>query len=329
MIRANEPRRAVIWGIGFALVGAGIFLWMNAATNGQWWIQTISANVNEFIPDQTAGLFRLWFSLHGFLLIPAALYAIYELYFSRLSIYTIWFAAATAISILSGKWGAGDSYFATSIAALCILSGLFAARTLNRSWTFPQNYFSRLFIFPFRRLTPLISVAALVVIPMLYVGYGIATLHMPTTGAVFEPLASALNLQPNAVNGFYDSAGRIAGGYADIGHLTMQADIDAGWRIVELVRATDKPVLSEEAAFNLLAGKEVITNPTQLLNLANNGLFDSAALVQMIEDQAFGLIIMRAQFYPVDVLQAIGRVYQQSDTIEMNGFRYLIFEPRG
>ncbi len=136
----RQPRRAVIWGIGFALVGAGIFVGINLATQGEWWTQTIAANVNDFIPDQTVGLFRLWFSLHGFLLVPAVLYAVYELYFSRLSIYTLWFAAALITGILSGKWGAGDSYFATSIAALCILSGLFAARTLNRAWTFPANY---------------------------------------------------------------------------------------------------------------------------------------------------------------------------------------------
>lgn len=324
----RQPRRAVIWAIGFALVGAAIFVGINLATNGEWWTQTIAANVNDFIPDQTVGLFRLWFSLHGFLLVPAVIYAIYELYFSRISIYALWFAASLITGILSGKWGAGDSYFATSIAALCILSGLFAARTLNRTWTFPTNYLSRLLIFPFRRFAPALGTLGLIVIPLLYLGYGVATLHLPTTGAVVESIASALHLTPNAVNGFYDSAGRIAGGYADIGHLTTQADVDAGWHIVDLVKATDKPVLSEEAAFNLLAGKDVITNPTQLLNLAQKGLFDSSALIDMIDQQAFGLVIMRAQFYPVDVLQAIARSYQQIETVPMNGFEYLIFAPR-
>ena len=324
----RQPRRAIIWGIGFAVVGAAIFLWINIATHGQWWLQTITANVNEYIPDQTIGLFRLWFSLYGFLIIPAALFALYELYFDRLSIYTVWFGAAIGVALLSGKWGAGDSYFATSIAALCVLSGLFASRTLKRTWTFPRNYLSRLVIFPFRRFAPELGTLGLVVIPLLYIGYGRATLHMPTTGAIFEPLASALAITPNAQNGFYDSAGRIAGGYADIGHLTTQTDIDAGWHIVDLVKATDKPVLSEDAAFNLLAGKQVIGNPTQLLNLAADGHFDSTALIKMVGDRAFGLIIFRAQFYPVDVLQAIARTYQQTDEVDMNGFHYLILRPK-
>jgi hypothetical protein len=167
----------------------------------------------------------------------------------------------------------------------------------------------------------------MVVIPLIYIGYGRATLHMPTTGA-FEPLAGALGIQANVRGTFFDGAGRIAGGYADIGHFTTQADIDAGWQLVDLVKATDKPVLSEDAAFNLLAGKTVIANPTQLLNLALGGHFDSTAMVRMIEERAFGMIIFRAQFYPVDVLQAIARNYEQTDTVSMNGFSYLILYPR-
>ena len=324
----RQPRRAVVWGAGFALVGGLLFVGINLATNGQWWLQTISANVNDFFPDQAVGLFRLWFSLHGFLLVPAVLLALYEFYFDRLSIYTLWFVAATANSILAGKWGAGDSYFATAIAALCILSGIFLARSLRGGWRFPRNYLSRLLVDPLRRLRQPLVALALVVVPLLYVGYGRAVLHLPTDGPVFGPLANTLGIQGNAINGFHDSAGRIAGGYADIGHLTTAEDIAAGWRIVELVRQTDGPVLSEEAGFNLLAGKDVVTNPTQLLNLADNGLFRGDELIGMIRNQAFGLLVLRAQFYPPDVLRAIGDAYEHSESIPMNGFEYLILRPK-
>lgn len=323
----RQPRRAILSGILFALAGGGIFVLMNIATEGQWWLQAIAANVNDYIPDQTFGLFRQWFGLHGFLIVPAALYAAYELYFARLSIYTIWFAAALTNGVLSGKWGAGDSYFATAIAALCILSGIFAARTLNRDWDFADNYLTHRVIQPLRRVGPALSMAALIIIPLLYLGYGRAVLHMPTDGPVFGPLAQTLRITPNALNNFYDSAGRVTGGYADIGHLTTEQDIAAGWQIVERVKAVDGPVLSEEAAFNLLAGKEVVTNPTQLLNLAANGLFDDTELVAMLDDRAFGLVILRAQFYPESVLKAIVRNYEHAETIRMNGFDYILMEP--
>ncbi len=324
----RNPRTGLLCGIGFAAIFGAIFVFLNWATNGQWWLQTISANVNEFYPDQTIGLYRLWFSLHGFLIIPAALWVLYELYFGRLSIYALWFIAAVANAALSGKWGAGDSYFATSIAALCILSGIFAARTLKRSWQFPRNFYARFLINPFRRFSSVFYSAGMIIIPLLYIGYASATLKMPTQGAVFEPVAQLLGLVANADNAFYDSAGRIAGGYADIGHFTTAQDIENGWRIVERVREAEGGVLSEEAAFNLLAGKPVITNPTQLLNLWLNNQWDSSELVQMIENQDFGLIVLRAQFYPTDVLIAIGNHYQQTDTIPMNGFDYLLLEPK-
>ncbi len=328
----RHPWRAIIYGLGFGLVGGTIFVGINLATNGQWWLQTITANVNTFYPDQTIGLFRQWFGLHGFLIVPAILYVIYELYFDRLSIYSLWFGAATANSILAGKWGAGDSYFATAIAAVCVLSGLFAARTLNQRWRFPSNYLTRLFIQPLRPLAPAFATISLIVIPLLYIGYGRAVLHMPTTGPVFGPVAQVFNITPNAQNGFYDSArqpdGNFAGGYADIGHLTTADDVAAGEYLIDLVESVEGPVFSEEAAFNLLAGKDVITNPTQLLNLANNGLFEGSALLEMIENQAFELMILRAQFYPVPILQAIGRAYEPAEEVRMNGFNYIILRPR-
>ena len=323
----RNPRRGILWGLSFALVGGGIFVWMNASTNGQWWLQTIAANVNPYIADQTAGLFRLWFSLHGFLIIPAALLAMFELYFARLSLYVIWLLAGIGISVLSGKWGAGDSYFATGIAAVCITSGIFFSKWLSGNWGSADSRYTRA-LSPFTRpLRPYLIGAACLLVPIAYLGYGAATVKMPTTGAVFGPLAAALGLQANADNGFYDSAGRIAGGYADIGHFTTPDDVAAGWRIVERVRAADGPVLSEEAAFTLRAGREVITNPTQLLNLDINEKFDPTSLVAMIENQEFGLVILRASFYPEAVMDAIHDNYTPSETIHMNGFDYELLVP--
>lgn len=325
----RQPRRAIIYGIGFAVVGVAIFGFLYIATNGEWWRQTIVANVNTFYPDQAIGLFRLWFSLHGFLIVPALLYMIYEFYFDRLSVYSVWFIAATVLGgVGSGAWGAGDSYFATSIAAMCILSGLFASRTLSGAWRFRENYLSRLLITPFRPFAHQIFAAGLIAIPLLYLGYGRAVLHLPTQGAIFSEVADVLGLEANAVNGFYDSAGRIAGGYANIGHLVTQDDIAAGWEIVAMMRAADGPVLSEEAGFNLMAGRDVITNPTQLLNLWRAGLFDGTELIGMIENREFAFIVLRAQFYPPEVLVAISEHYTFDHEIHMNGFDYIILIPR-
>lgn len=323
------PRRAIVWGMGFAAVGGGIFLLLTLATNGHWWTQTITANVKDFLPDQAVGLFVLWFRLHGFLIAPALLYCVYEIYFGRISIYSLWFASVTLLNAMAaGTWGAGDSYYGTSVAAVCVLSGIFFARILNRNLTFNNSVYTRLLIDPARRFAPAVAGFSLVVIPMVYLGYGRAVLHMPTTGPVFAPLADLLNIQPNALNGFYDSAGRVTGAYADIGHLTTQADITAGYRVIDYVNQTEGLVLSEEAAFSLITGRDVITNPVVLYILDQVGQYDSSALVAMIENQAFGLIILRARFYPPAVNIAIDTFYEPFETIQMNGFEYMLLRPR-
>ncbi|MGV2434771.1 MAG UNVERIFIED_CONTAM: hypothetical protein LVT10_07680 [Anaerolineae bacterium] len=76
--------------------------------------------------------------------------------------------------------------------------------------------------------------------------------------------------------------------------------------------------------------EKVITNPTQLRNLAHNDLFDDTELIQMIEQQEFGAIIFRAQFYPPKVLQAIHEAYEpnESESVMMNGFKYIVMRPR-
>ncbi len=61
--------------------------------------------------------------------------------------------------------------------------------------------------------------------------------------------------------------------------------------------------------------KPVVTNPTQLLNLYNNGMLDTQALEAMIREEAFGLVIMQAQFYPPPVLsQPSGNTMDWSST---------------
>lgn len=331
----RNPRRALMGGFAFALVGVAIFAWLYVGSNGEWWRQAIAANVNEFYPDQMTGLFRLWWQLHSALIVPAVLLVLYELYFDRLSIYSVWFVASLANGVGSGAWGAGDSYFATTIAATCILAGIFLARTLRGGWNFPDEvYLSRL-IRPLRPAAPYLVAASMVIVPLLYVEYGRDTIKLPTNIPIYREIAAALNLEPNAPRWatektFYDSAGRLVGGYADIGHFTTQADVDAGWQIVQMIQEAEQPVITEDASFNLLAGETVVTNPTQLRNLWLNGLYDSTELVEMVENQEFAFIVFRAQFYPADFLEAVSTYYEEDTdaAVYMNGFRYIIMRPK-
>jgi hypothetical protein len=324
----RNPRRAIAWGGLFAAVGAGIFALLYITTDGQWWKQAIAANVNNIFWPQVEGLFRLWYGLHGFLIIPALLLCLYQLYFERLSLYVVWFVVTLTLGgVSSGTWGGGDSYFATSVAGLSLLSGIFFSRWLSGDFRFQAgNYLSRIMGI-FRPLAPIVTASALLIVPLLYVGYGRAVLKMPTTGVVFEQLADWWDIEPNALNGFYDSAGRIAGGYSDIGHFVTEQDYANAERIADYIRTSEKPVLSEEAGFSFRAGRDVVSNPTQLLNIWLRGQYDGTTLINQIDRQEFGYVILRAQFYPTRVLLAIARAYDTVEVIPMNGFEYIIKAP--
>jgi hypothetical protein len=322
----RNPRRSIIWGVIFGAIAGAIFVWIDLATHGEWWANIIAANVNPYIPSQFTGLFKQWFRLHGVLIIMAGLFAAYELYFTRLSLYSIWWVLACAITILSGKWGAGDSYFSTAIAATCLLSGIFAAWTVRGDWVFPEKI-------RFWRNIPSISrygqlIAGGIGIPLLYLWYGLTVIHMPTQGTIFGPVADAFGFESSYGTryAFYDSAGWVEG-YATIGHVPSQTDIDNGWRIVDILRESGKPAMSEEAAFSLRADLDVVSNPTQLKNLYENEMFDPTALITAIRDHDFGIVVFRAQFYPPPVVDAVYEAYYPAETIPMNGFDYQIWRP--
>jgi len=308
----RDIRRALIGGAGLAVVAGGIFWLIDRATGGQWMVNIIHANVNEFDYRQTILFLNWWLRLHPVLILLAAGMVVWELFWDRLSVYSIWFVLAFGMGLLSGKWGAGPAYFTTSVAAACILTGRVLARlseALPRRW-------------------PRLKDAMALAVPVLFLLQAAFNLHMPTDGPVFGPLARLLGVADRNIRGdcttfaYYDS-----GGYTQLGHRLTEADYRAGERILAYVRASDGPAFSEEAAFSLLAGRPVVTNPTQLLNLYKNRLLDTTEIVRRIEAEEFGVVVFRAQFYPQPVLEVIGQHYRPVEHICMNGFYYHILLP--
>ncbi|MFN4292801.1 MAG: hypothetical protein ACK4JD_01560, partial [Thermoflexales bacterium] len=150
-------------------------------------------------------------------------------------------------------------------------------------------------------------------------------LHLPTSGRIFGAVARAIgvaDVSSYPPYPYYDSAG-----FTQLGHLLDPADAANGWAMVEMIRNTPGPVWSEEAMLTLLAGKDVVTNPTQLLNLSKSGMLDTSRMIAMIEQRAFGAVIFRALFYPDDVKEAIFRNYYWAHRFRMNGFDYWVLLP--
>jgi len=327
----RDIRKALLAGSALALAAGAIFWLINSATDGAWWINIIQANVNEFDYRQTLFLFRQWFSLHTLFILLAAGYFVYELFWDRLSAYSLWFFFALGVGALSGKWGAGFGYFNTAVSAACLVSGIALARLDASKWR------------PFRKGTRLVvgnedgRAFLTIMIPLLYLLQAPSMLHLPTSGPLFGPVAQFLGVNDKLAYGSDESlapthcapvAYHDAMGYTQLGHPLTGADYAAGERIMEHVRAAEGPIFSEEAMFSILADKPVVTNPTQLLNLYNNGMLDTSEIIDYINQQRFDLVIFRAQFYPPPLLEAIGQNYQPVDHICMNGFTYHLLWPR-
>ncbi len=316
----RDVKKAIAAGVALTAVAGAIFWLLNVATDGQWWVNIIQANVNKFDYQQTVFLFGQWFRLHTIFVLLATGYLMYELFWDRLSVYSLWFFFALGAGALSGKWGAGFGYFTTAIAAACITSGLALGRLQSREWRVESGE-RRVGIVDFR---PLLAV----IIPLLYLVQAPRLLHMPTSGPVFGPLARALGVADALIEGdcdtfqYHDTMG-----YTQLGHLLTADDYAAGEEILNYVRTADGPTLSEEAMLSLLADEPVVTNPTQLLNLYNNDLLDMTEIIERINRQEFGVIIFRAQFYPPPVLEAIGQNYEPVEHLCMNGFYYRILWP--
>jgi 4-amino-4-deoxy-L-arabinose transferase-like glycosyltransferase len=324
----RQSKRAVLWAIPFAVVTGLIFLWINWATDGWWLVDTVTANLNPFIKEQALGLFKQGFKLHNVITIAALLFAVYQLYFERLSAYTVWFVFALMNSVTAGKWGAGESYFATAIAASCILAGLAFNRLLQ--WNEARGAKSE------RKLA--LQFILPIFIPLLFLVQANSMFHMPTHTPALRAIAQALGKPTEVYIAPQTSCSAPrepemipyvdAAGVSLLGRPPNQADTDAGKEIARWVALGETAAFAEDAGFNFYVGRDVVTNPTQLLNLYNNGAVDISEMVEMLDQQAFDTIVLRAQFYPPPVLDTIGQRYETVELVQMNGFVYCIMQPR-
>ncbi|MCS6773985.1 MAG: hypothetical protein NZ693_07730 [Thermoflexales bacterium] len=291
----------------------GAVLALDALTQGQFWINVVAANVNEYDIALTWQTYGQWARLQAVLIIGGVAYVAWDFArairarsFQPITVWSLYFITGSAMGMLTGKWGAGPAYLIAAIAA---------------SATCTSGVFARL-------------ASALGASRQAWIGAGVAAaflaqaalnVHLPTTGRFFGTVARTLGVAEASVYppyAYYDSAG-----YTQLGHLPVPSDVINGWRLVERLRAVNGPVWSEEATLARLAGKDVVTNPTQLLNLYKNDMLDTAQMLAMIEARAFGAVVFRAMFYPDDVKDAIVRNYYWAEKFEINGFEYWLLLP--
>lgn len=320
---------AVVLAISTLATGA-LVLALNAATNGQFWLNVVLANVNEYDIAVTWQTYGQWFRLQGVLIICSALYVAWDVVraararsLQPITIWSLYFVTGSAMGMLTGKWGAGPAYLIAAIAASCVCTAGFLARITHHVLRRTHRAVDAQDV---QRTTQHIPPVAAILAALIFFLQAALNVHLPTGGRIFGTIARLIGVA-NAPSSYppypyYDSVG-----FTQLGHLLDPADAANGWAMVEMIRNVDGPVWSEEAMLTLLAGKDVVTNPTQLLNLSKNDMLDTSRMITMIEQRAFGAVIFRALFYPDDVKEAIFRNYYWAHNFKMNGFDYWVLLP--
>jgi len=305
-----------------AVVVGLIVVLLNARTGGQFWLNVVAANVNEYVIEDTWRIYGQWFQLQGVLIVCGLAYVVWDIVRAirarstqPITLWSLYFVAGCAMGMLTGKWGAGPAYLIASIAVSCICAVGLAARTAV--WLMAHS--PRLASFSASELAALF-------VASIFLAQAPLNVHLPVTGRLFGPVARLIGVadQPSVYPPYpyYDAVG-----YTQLGHFLDPADIANGWDLVHTLQQVPGPVWSEEAMLTLWAGKDVVTNPTQLYNLSKNNALDTAQMLAMIRAKQFGAVVFRAQFYPDDVKKAIVENYYWAKMVRMNGFEYWILLP--
>lgn len=314
----RRPRWFIVALLTCLMATGLIVVLMNAATDGQFWLNVVAANVNEYDINITWQTYVQWFRLQGPLIVCSVFYVIWDVVaairarsFQPITIWSLYVVCGSALGMLTGKWGAGPAYLIAAIAASCVC----AARLFGRATKLLSNWKHQL------PVTHLLIAGVFGVQATL-------NIHLPTNGRLFTPIAQMLGVA-NAPSSYppypyFDSIG-----YTQLGHFVLPEDNTNGWALVHAIQQLEGPVWSEEAMLTLWAGKDVVTNPTQLLNLSKAGMLDTRTMIEMIEQRKFGGVVFRAMFYPEDVKAAIIRNYYWAAKYTINGFDYWLLLPNG
>ncbi len=281
-LRAGLAAGAVVGALGLALL-----IGLDAAHDGQFWVNVVAGNVNPFLPEQAMRYYLNFLGLHGILVGLAGWQVSRTVRRGAWGPFELYWALALALAVSVGKWGAGESYFLAPIVASCVLAGTLLGQAVRWSSRRPRT---------------LALLGALVLVQALLLGHG------PIEG-----------LAP----GLWDRGIQAA----SLARYRDRADLDAAAQLVDHLRELEGPVLSEDPGYSLVAGKEVVGNATHLRNLHQSGFWRADGLLADVEQRRFRWVVLDAELYPEPVLEAVGRAYYLYDFFDVNGTRQLLFAP--
>jgi hypothetical protein len=126
-----RARMGYLSALGVATFGAAAVAVLQVLTHGAFWLNVIAGNENAFDRSQLATYMANFSLLHCVLLVLAAAEAVWLVRRRQWSPWALYLITAGAATLSVGKWGAGESYFLSAIAAVCVLSASWIVRFLD------------------------------------------------------------------------------------------------------------------------------------------------------------------------------------------------------
>lgn len=283
----RNPKSGLITTLAVGLIGGVLLLVIDRAHAGQFWTNVVVGNANPWSAVQALDYYRNFLALHGLLVALAGWQAWQALRRRAWGPFELYWLAALVLAVTVGKWGAGESYFLAPIVASCVLAGSTLAAGPRAASRRPY-------------LPALLGAMVLL--------HGVLVSHGPLN--LLAPFLADRGAQASVLS-------RSPG----------EADLESAGELVTLLRERDGPILAEDPAFNLVTGKEVIGNATQLRNLHQAGTWRPDALIADLEARRFDWVVLDAELYPEPVLAAIGRSYYLFEEYTINGTRQQLFAP--
>jgi hypothetical protein len=315
----RRPKIAIVCGLIFGVVGGGLFLLIDLLTAHQFYINLIKVNINDFIKRQLLDQWTAYGLTHAPLLLLAAGYAWQTArQKSRLSMWLLYLVITTLGSALVGKFGAAETYFYSSIAAVAIGAALFSGELFKNGFNLTGLSFLTLSSRPPVGKPEIKNGPAGILNSVRALAAG-AVLLLALQNVIFYHAPETPHPWKDLIKGH-------SGNYVLFGAPPSEAEKAAGQRIADLVKAAPPPVLTEEASFAMVNGYEVVTNPSNILVYNQARLWQSRELTLMVQNGCFGLIVLHGHFIP-DVVQAqIPGKYRQLLAERLPGGEYDVWQ---
>lgn len=303
----RRPRLGLAFIAVFALSGTLIFVLINAATHGAFYLNIVTGNVNVFHWSRVMSLGHEFWKYYQAAAVLAGFYAVTQLLARRQQLVVLWLLVTFVVAITAGKDGAASNYLLLPWGATSLAAGLAVGRAQHWSaWLWHRQAPLLLVARPVALLLPVVAGFLLLLHAQL-------TFHLPYEGSFSRSTISLVADQ--GLNGLLRQGTDTAWYRRMLPGEPSPVDLEESYglrykpslgtsarreqaAVDALVAAAPGDVFDEDMTHVLPAGKRIYIQPFEFAEEARLGQWNQAPFVAAIERGQFGLAVTTMPLTP-------------------------------